>query len=161
MQRRGVMALVWVLVAVTLAWAASAMMSVQGKSTQVRGKPTFLGPIVATLAYGDQVEALQQSGDWVQVRTPSRQEGWLHQSALSSKRILLKAGSTDAKGAASSQEVALAGKGFNSDVERQYRSKNPNLDFASVDRMERMYVSPQQTLAFLQQGEVRPGGGAQ
>jgi hypothetical protein len=137
------------------------MMSVQVKAAQVRGKPSFLGPVVATLAYGDQVEAIQQSGDWAQVRTASRQEGWLHQSALSSKRILLNAGGADAKGAASSQEVALAGKGFNSDVERQFRGKNPNLDFAWVDRMERITVSAQQSVAFLQAGEVRPTGGVQ
>jgi hypothetical protein len=46
---------------------------------------------------------------------PVRKTGWLHQSALTKKTISMKAGGQDVATAASGDELALAGKGFNSD----------------------------------------------
>ena len=45
--------------------------------------------------------------------------GWIHQSALTSKQIVMNSGAA-VSSSANSQEIALAGKGFNEDVERQY-----------------------------------------
>ena len=42
-------------------------------------------------------------------------------SALQTKKIVLAAGSENVQQGASSGEVALAGKGFNEDVEQQYK----------------------------------------
>jgi len=93
---------------------ATKMMSVQVRQGDVRATPYFLGKIVATLSYGDRVEVLGSKENWFRVSPRGKGvTGWMHASALSEKRIVLKAGGTDAKVAASSGELALAGKGFN------------------------------------------------
>ena len=136
--------------AATVAFAASSAMSVQVRETHVREKPTFLGKIVAALSYGDQVEILEEKGAWRRT-----EQGWLHQSALSSKKIVLKAGAADVEGSASSSEVALAGKGFNKQVEDEYRQRK-GLDYTWVDRMETYTVTSGRTMKFLQEGDIEP-----
>ena len=55
----------------------------------------------------------------------------------------------------SGQEIALAGKGFNADVESRYRSTHSRADYASVDRMEAMRVSRDEMIRFLEDGNVK------
>jgi hypothetical protein len=147
---------------VTLAWAAAEQMSVQVKSGALRTAPSFLARITGTLAYGDRVEVLSLQNGWHQVRSAPRQvQGWIHASALTPKKIVLRAGADDVEQAASSDELALAGKGFNRTVEGEYREKHRDLDYRWVDRMERMKLTDAQIQKFLRQGDVRPEGGAQ
>ncbi|RPH48316.1 MAG: SH3 domain-containing protein [Desulfobacteraceae bacterium] len=141
---------------------ASQMMSVQVKSGQARKSPTFLGPVIADFAYGDRVQILTQQGAWYQVALPSgKGQGWMHMSALTEKKIVLKAGAKDVSQAASSDELALAGKGFNKQVENQYRTRNPNLDFRQIDQMEALTVSQAEIQGFIQDGRLTAKGGAQ
>jgi len=131
-------------------------MSVTVKETQARATPSFLGKVAATLVYGDRVEVLEERGGWVRVTLPGgKGSGWVHGSALTEKRIVLKAGASNVEQTASGAEVALAGKGFNKEVEAQYR-QNTDLDYTWVDRMELFLVSTQQISAFLRQGELAP-----
>ena len=137
-------------------------MSVQVKQGQVRATPSFLGKIVATLAYGDRVQALEDRNGWVKVVPPgSKTPGWMHSSALTEKKIVLKAGRKETAAAASSGELALAGKGFNSDVEAEFKKKYKNIDFTWIDRMESMKVPPDRIGVFLREGGLAPaqGGG--
>ena len=139
---------------------AETMMSVQVKETKVRATPTFLGKILATLVYGDRVKMLEEQRGWSKVETPSA-NGWVSSSALSKKRIVLQAGAKDVDSGASSSEVALAGKGFNEQVEDQYR-KDKNLDYTWVDRMESFVFLPDELISFLQDGGLNPSeGGAE
>jgi SH3-like domain-containing protein len=127
-------------------------MSVQVKTTQIRATPSFVGKILGTLSYGDRVTVLAQQSGWARISLPAgKGEGWVNLSALSPKRIVLKAGSQEVASGASSGEVALAGKGFNREVEAEYRDEK-QLDYTWIDRMEAFRVSPEQVLAFLQQG---------
>jgi uncharacterized protein YgiM (DUF1202 family) len=134
-------------------------MSVTVKETQVRATPSYLGRILAVLAYGDQVDVLAEQAGWARVRLPNA-EGWVHLSALSSKRIALQSGSQNVGTGASSGEVALAGKGFNQEVENKYKQDN-QLDYTWVDRMGAFTVSPEEVLVFLERGELNTeiGGG--
>lgn len=137
-------------------------MSVQVKQGQVRATPSFLGKIVATLAYGDRVETLEDKDGWIKVAPPgSKTPGWMHSSALTEKRIVLKAGRKEAEAAASGGELALAGKGFNADVEAEFKKKHKDVDFTWIDRMQAMKVPPEKISAFLQEGGLAPaqGGG--
>ncbi len=52
------------------------------------------------------------------------------------------------------------GKGFNSDVEKQYK-ENEHLDYTWVDKMEQFEVDPQQVSLFMTQGGLSEQGGAQ
>ena len=140
---------------------AATLKSVQVKSGVLRSTPSFMGKIVAEVAYGDQVEAIESRNGWTRVTPVGKNEsGWIHDSALTHKRIELAAGTHDVQQSASGDEIALAGKGFNEQVERKYRQDNPKLDFSMIDQMERIDVSDDQMRQFLADGQVRPEGGA-
>ncbi|HBA82991.1 MAG TPA: SH3 domain-containing protein [Verrucomicrobia bacterium] len=139
--------------------ASAKVMSVQVKNGQVRATPSFLGQVVSPVGYGDQVEILQQQGVWMQVRTPAGKDGWIHQSALSTKKIVMQAGDETVKTGASGDELSLAGKGFNSDVEAAFKAQNKEIDFTWVDKMEKIVVSPAEKKDFLNEGHVVPSQG--
>lgn len=133
-----------------------AEMSVQVQSGQVRATPSFLGQVVATVKYGDRLDVVEQQNGWTKVRTPAGKEGWMHDSALTRKRVVMKAGAEDVQASASGEELALAGKGFNSDVEAEFKNQNKDIDFTWVDRMLKYKVTPEEMRAFLKEGEVTP-----
>ena len=136
-------------------------MSVQVKKGQLRSAPSFLGKIVTTISYTKQVEILEEQGAWLRVVVPGTStEGWMHSSALTKKKIILKPGAEDISQAASSDEVALAGKGFNAEVEEQFKAENPNVNYNAVDRMEKIVVSQKQMQQFLQRGGLSSEGGS-
>ena len=162
MIRKVVVILGLLMVIPALAAAPAPRMNVQVQSGQIRATPTFLGKVLATLVYGVSVEILQTKGDWMQVKASQGQVGWMHKSALTTKQVSMSSGASKAKTGASSDELALAGKGFNSDVEREYKAKNRNLNFAAVDRMEKIKIPATEMQTFLQTGAVKPAeGGAQ
>ncbi|MFH0952714.1 MAG: SH3 domain-containing protein [Verrucomicrobiota bacterium] len=139
---------------------AAGTMSVQVRNGQLRATPSFLGPLVAPLNYGDQVEVLETQAPWTKVREPGGKTGWVHSSALTPKRIAMTAGGGDVKTGAAGDELALATKGFNSDVEAEFKKENQDADFTWVDRMEKYKVTPQEMTAFLKEGGVyAPEGG--
>jgi hypothetical protein len=144
-----------VLLTAGLAWAGA--MSVQVKQGKVLDKPNFFGKVLSTLPYGQRVTTKAHKGSWYQL-SPSG--GWIHASALTPKKIVLKAGSGRARTGASSEEMALAGKGFNAEVEAKYRSQGKG-DYAWVDRMEKEnnFDGPQ-LAEFLAEGDLKPKGGA-
>ncbi|HVO68208.1 MAG TPA: SH3 domain-containing protein [Syntrophales bacterium] len=134
---------------------AQETLSVQVKEGELRATPSFLGQIVARVAYGDRVSVIEDRGTWKKVSLKGK-EGWMHTSALTTKKIALKAGQTDVRTGASQNEVALAGKGFNEQVEASFRKQNKNLDYTWINRMETFKVPPDQMRNFLTQGNVVP-----
>jgi uncharacterized protein YgiM (DUF1202 family) len=147
------------LITAPLLAAAPTTMSVQVKTGQVRATPSFLGQVVAPLNYGDRLQVLETQGEWSKVTTPAGQTGWVHSSALTKKKIAMTAGSQNAQTGASGDELALAGKGFNSDVEADFKAKNRNVDFTWVDRMEKVKISPESKQQFLKDGGIQPAQG--
>ncbi len=139
--------------------AGAAQMSVQVRNGQLRAAPNFLGKPVAAVDYGAVVEIVATQGAWKQVRSPAGQTGWIHESALTKQRIALKAGDSNVQAGASANEVSLAAKGFTEQVEKDFKSKNRNIDFTWVDRMERFKVSPERAGEFLKAGGVTPPAG--
>lgn len=139
-----------------LAAGAAEQMSVQVQNAQLRADASFLGKLTGSVPYGTRVTIVQARGDWRQVQTPGGSAGWLHQSALTKKTIVLKAGAQDVATTASGDELALAGKGFNSDVEADFKNKNKDIDFTWIDRMEKFKVSMDEITRFLNEGQVKP-----
>lgn len=132
--------------------------SVQVRKSQIRSTPSFLGEIVMTVQYGDKLQVIDTKGSWVEVKAEGT-KGWMHSSALTKKEIAVSSGAGTKTHAASNDEIALAGKGFNKQVEDKFRQKNKNLDFAEVDRIESFVVSQTEIEAFLQEGGLVPEGG--
>ena len=121
-------------------------MSVTVQTAELRSSPSFFGRIVATLEYGDMVRVQDEQGSWFEViSTETRENGWIHVSALERRRIIFAASDQDVPTEATSGEIALAGKGFNKEVEERY-SATTELDFSRVDQLERALV-PFDTIA--------------
>lgn len=144
--------------ATALQAAPAKQMSVVVKVTQVRSTPSYLGQVLGTLAYGDRVDVLETQKDWARVSLASKQlSGWTNISALTEKKIALSSGSGNVEQSASSGEVALAGKGFNEQIETQYRSDG-KIDYTWVDKMALLTESPEDISAFLAAGGLGEGG---
>ena len=142
---------VGVLAAVAAAWALEGqLVSVAVRSAQLRESSGHLAPIVARLAYTDEVEVIEVRGDFLRVASPAG-EGWLHRSAVSEDRIVLADDGEDAARRADDREVALAGRGFNEEVEQRYRSEQ-GLSFDGVDRMEARVRDTDALIRFIEEG---------
>jgi hypothetical protein len=140
--------------------AQNQKMSVQVQDGKLRADPSFLGKIIGSVAYGDSVTVVRQQDPWFFVSTKTGQlSGWIHSSALTEKEIVLRAGDANVQKTASQREIALAGKGFNPQVENEYKKRNPNLDFALIDRMEKIIVSDEEIRQFMKDGKLSPEGG--
>jgi SH3-like domain-containing protein len=140
--------------------ADTGRMSVQLKEAQLRADPSFLGAVVKTLPYGTPVSVVLENAGWSKVLTEDRQTGWIHSSGLS-KRTVTLAGAQEAQTSASSGELALAGKGFNSKVEAEFKTQNAAIDFAWVDRMEKTRISPDEIADFAKAGGLQFGTGGE
>jgi len=106
------------------------------------------------------VTVAKEEDEWYEVVPVKKQgRGWVHVSALSAKEIILKPGSKDIQNAASSDELALAGKGFNEEVEKDFKKKNKNANFTWVDKMEKIVISTHEMQGFLKDGGLKAEGG--
>ena len=140
--------------AATGAWAAKEM-SVQVRDGQLRNRASFLGTVVGTVAYGDRVTVNQEQAGWCEVATAAGLSGWIHESALTPKRVVMSSGTTEARTeSVGSEEVALAGKGFSKEVEAEYKKQNQKLDYTWVDWMGKQTVPPDQLVQFQKQGNL-------
>ncbi|MGO8694268.1 MAG: SH3 domain-containing protein [Rectinemataceae bacterium] len=156
LSRFGAVAL-FVLSAAALQAAAPKQMSVVVKVTQVRSNPSYLGTVLGTISYGDRVDVLEIRKDWARIDVSSRKlSGWTNLSALTEKRIVLGSGSGNVEQSASSGEVALAGKGFNEQIETQYR-QDGKIDYTWVDKMGQITETPEAVSAFLAAGGLKEG----
>lgn len=134
--------------------AMARTLQVQVREGELRARPSFLGAVVTTVRYGEAVEVVEQQGVWRRVRTESG-EGWIHESALTQRRIDWQAGDRELTGAATQDEMALAGRGFNAQVEEQFRTEHAAIDFSWVDRMAQLRKSSQELLEFLVAGGLK------
>jgi uncharacterized protein YgiM (DUF1202 family) len=146
----------WCFLLTSLAAHGSERMHVQVQSAQIRENASFLARTAGTLPYGSEVTVIQIQGDWRQIQAQGAVEGWLHQSALSKKKIAMRPGSQDVGTTADSDELALAGKGFNAQVEADFKAKNEHIDFTWIDRMEAFTVPQQELKRFLAEGQITP-----
>lgn len=144
-----------ILLGAAIAFAATKM-SIQIKEAPIRATPDYLGKVNGKASYTDQVNVEDSKGQWKKVKAiKSGLSGWIHESALSEKEIRMSSGDKDVKLAASSSELQLAGKGFNKQVEDEYKSRNKNISFRWVDKMAKISVSQTQIQKFVQEGELK------
>ncbi|MGB7296344.1 MAG: SH3 domain-containing protein [Candidatus Aminicenantales bacterium] len=142
----------------TLLAAETLLVKVQ--STSLRSSPKFYASSVQALQAGDKVEKISAQDGWIQVKTAGGTVGWVHSSAVLVPKFDLMASKQGLQTQASSGEIALAGKGFNKQVEESYRAKNKDLSFVWVDKMLQVKISASQVEAFLKKGRLGEHGGA-
>ena len=110
--------------------------------------------VVEDLPYGAQVRFVGQQGAWVEVEAPSGKRGFIQESAISVRRVILAAGAASGQAGFEATDVVLAGKGFNADVEDLYQDQVEGLDMALVDRWEQEVITDAELETFLQAGEL-------
>ena len=127
-------------------------LTVKVENTCIRSSPSFFVACTDPLVQGDEVSSLQTSGAWYRVSTPSKSEGWLHSSAVDKRSwsLPLTGGSSEV----SSYEASLAGKGFNEEVEGEYKTQHENLNYAAVDQLEETEVTLEEMQTFVQEGRL-------
>lgn len=122
--------------------------------------PDFASTPVAPVPVGAEVNVERQAGDWYKVEYQGK-TGWISRQAfpapqagskMSLKGLLFGAPVKQT----SSDEVALAGKGFTPEVESGYRTKHPEMNFAQVDKIESFKVAPAALQAFIKEGDLKP-----
>jgi hypothetical protein len=125
---------------------------VSTKSAELKASANAFAASKGTLPMGTQVTVLQVSGNWAEVRSAANasQSGWTAISNLSNRRIV-SSGS-----GASASEVALAGKGFNQEVENSYKAGG-KLNYADVDKTEAITVSKNELYQFITEGRLVTG----
>jgi len=137
---------------------AAQTLSVQVRSGQLREKPGFLGRTITILPYGDRVDLLGKEGDWRKVSSVQQgKTGWMHNSALTEQEIILRPTNKDIEEAAQTDELALAGKGFNKQVEEEYKAEK-KLDYSKVDEMEGYTIAQETVQKFITSGNLGKEG---
>jgi hypothetical protein len=123
------------------------------KTITLKSSTGFFAGSRGTLGYGDRVTVLQVSGNFVEVRSAANASisGWTPSSNLSARQII--SGNT---ATVTARETALAGKGFNQEVEDTYK-KQGNLNYTDVDRVEAVTVSEAGLRRFLEEGLLSMG----
>lgn len=140
--------------AATGLWAASGHVTVAVESAKVRKAKAFFSSPVATVKYQDSLPAGEPEDGWIPVDVRGK-KGWLHSSAVAGKSGKLRGGKWEADDEAGPDEVTLAGKGFNAEVEKTYRSGDAG-DYDAVDAMEGRKVSEAALLTFMRNGHTLP-----
>lgn len=133
------------------------------RETGLRSGAGFLSRTAATLAYLDEVVILSTQGDWYEVEVAETgAKGWIHSSAVAgTKELQLEGGGRSDSGTTSNREIALAGRGFNEQVEEQIKA-DEDLDFSLVDEMETYILSAEPIVDFLLDAGLEPDeGGAE
>jgi hypothetical protein len=147
-------ALVISLFGLVLCLLAAETLVVKVQSTNLRKSPKFYAPSLLTLRAGDKIEQIASQEGWLQVRTSGGATGWVHSSAVVVQKFDLLAMDKSMKTQATASEVALAGKGFNKQVEESYRAKHGDVSFVWVDRMLQVKIPPAQVEEFMRQGKL-------
>jgi len=140
--------------AVGLAIGAAQVLVVKVQTTQLRNNPQFFGPTLASLRAGDKLEKMSEANGWVQVKTAAGAVGWIHSSAVAESSVALASTGQPVRTQATANEVALAGRGFNKQVEDSYKAKHAEVSFVWVDRMVQIKIAMAQIEDFLRKGHL-------
>lgn len=131
--------------------AAAETVRVVTRSNAARAECRFSSPVRAKLRFGDRLNIVGRKGDWYLV-TSGAVKGCVHKSAVESRSFSVSGTGRGRGGAASADEVSLAGKGFNPQVEERYRSGNQGLNYTLVDEIERLTAAETELDEFILQG---------
>jgi len=127
-------------------------------NVKVLAKKQFLADSVATLRIRTKVQILEEGKGWTKIKTPppNPKIGYVRTASLEPK----KKGMFGNTSGASDREAAQAGRGYNPQVEGQYKKNNPKLQpaFAKLDQIIAdpvNKVSASEARAFLAAGGVK------
>lgn len=153
---RTIFAFVFILIAVPqrvcAQFSTSEVLSIVVRESKLRATGSHWAAPRGDLKYGDTVTVVTPGENWIEVSAASGVRGFVHSSAVTSRRVILKAGSHVLDANVGSTDVVLAGKGFNEDVEDLYKTQEASLDFAFIDRWEKQRPSDEVLKNFMTEG---------
>jgi len=134
------------------------LLTVTRKTTKLRSQKRSFAPAVADLQEGDKVSFEKKEGAWLAVKFGAI-AGWLHETDVTAKSDVRLSGQ-GVRETYSTSETAAAKKGFNPQVEKQYRQDNPNLEqaFKLVDALQARTVPEAELREFLIAGHLLKEG---
>lgn len=111
----------------------------------------FWSSKVTDVYYGDALIVIEENGKstFVSLASNSSVKGWIPSASITSKKIV----SFSDRVTASADELALAGKGFNAEIEAEYR-KDGYHNYAEVDTVEQKTVSNEELYDFIVEGNL-------
>lgn len=126
-------------------------MYVKVEEAVLKESPSFWGKNGASVFYGEEVVILEEKNSWkkVQLVIDSSVSGWISESSLTKKRIV----ASGSRVSASTEELALAGKGFTAEIEAEYK-KQASLNYDAVDKLETNLISFDKVLDFMAAGKL-------
>lgn len=129
-------------------------MHVELRDVSVKSAPNYMASSVGKLLYGAEINVTGEDGGWYQIDSPS---GWVPKSAVTKHKVALNPDQKMAGKNVSHDEVALAGKGFNPQVEAQYKRENKDLAAAYliVDKVETIDVNDAELKQFANTGKLK------
>lgn len=127
------------------------------KTASLKAGTGSFSKTTASVGYGDVVIVLQANSKKVQVQVSGNaaKTGWIAAGSLTKKKIVKNASGGTVR--ASTDELALAGKGFSEAAENAFKSTNKNADYADVDKMEKITVSDSDAESFVKEGQLTGG----
>lgn len=126
---------------------------VQVRSTKLRSEPKHWAKPVKELKYGDPVSKKSYSKGWYNVSYGKDSTGFIHESAITKKKVAFSSGSSG-KVKAEGSDLVLAGKGFNRDVEKKFASSGKRLDYNTVNQVEQFSVPEEDLAKFIEDGKL-------
>ncbi len=142
------------LLALAAAAYAADLLIVTQREAYIRKDKRTMGPKVATVREGDQVEKLDEDDTWYQVEFKGA-KGWLLKSSVSTDRKVVLSKEAVSGGVRATEQSA-GGRGFNPEVEASYRASRAELDLAYklLDRIQDRKF-PEETVAqFMKDGKL-------
>lgn len=122
--------------------------------------PAFYASPAVPVEYGTVALVEEVNGEWLRI-TAGSAAGWIHRTAVTGAIESAGSGGASASGEVASDEIMLAGRGFNRDLEEAYSGKHPELNYSAVDMMENSWnVSPEKLYEFLVRGNLADAGAA-
>lgn len=124
-------------------------------TVDVMEKPSTRSKKVEGLSYGSKVTATEEKNNWTFITLADNKTvtGWVPSGALTKKKVTIK----NQASSANASEIALAGKGFSSSIEKEY-AKNYEINFSDIDYIENLAVSEETNIKFMEEGNLKAGG---
>jgi len=137
-------------------FSKGATLYVAAQDVKLRKSESPLSTVIQIIDYGEMCIVLESNdkNTKVQMCSPDKEEGWISNASLTKKKIT----STGKKSAnISSDELAMAGKGFSAAAEEAFRQSNSDLNYDEVDSIELINISDEDTKNFIKEGHLKGG----
>ncbi|MBQ5877017.1 MAG: SH3 domain-containing protein [Treponema sp.] len=130
-------------------YAKPKKMYVSAEKINLKSSTSFFAKQLEALDYGQQVLVLETKGKWSKVQPVENTEisGWISSSLLSKRKLI----SSFNNFSATTDELALAGKGFSSSD--NWGKSNAN--YNAVKQIEGQIISNEELLKFIKEGELK------